>query len=101
MLSSMHTSSACLIFFFQAEDGIRDVAVTGVQTCALPISSPGTPVRGRDLARAGAVRRAGHRGGALHGGDLLRHLGARPVAGGARPAGSSFTRPLPLAAVDA
>src|SRR2546429_7352851 len=28
----------CLRFFFQAEDGIRDVAVTGVQTCALPIS---------------------------------------------------------------
>src|SRR2546429_4241885 len=27
-------------FFFQAEDGIRDVAVTGVQTCALPISLP-------------------------------------------------------------
>src|SRR3989449_10888103 len=27
-----------LFFFFQAEDGIRDVAVTGVQTCALPIS---------------------------------------------------------------
>src|SRR2546429_3564712 len=26
------------VFFFQAEDGIRDVAVTGVQTCALPIS---------------------------------------------------------------
>src|SRR2546422_9297937 len=26
-------------FFFQAEDGIRDVAVTGVQTCALPICS--------------------------------------------------------------
>src|SRR2546422_608092 len=30
-------------FFFQAEDGIRDVAVTGVQTCALPISR-GTPL---------------------------------------------------------
>src|SRR5687768_18099240 len=31
--------SLCLsfFFFFQAEDGIRDVAVTGVQTCALPI----------------------------------------------------------------
>src|SRR3989449_11381025 len=28
-------------FFFQAEDGIRDVAVTGVQTCALPISAVG------------------------------------------------------------
>src|SRR3989449_4827479 len=27
-----------VFFFFQAEDGIRDVAVTGVQTCALPIS---------------------------------------------------------------
>src|SRR5256886_12435538 len=27
-----------LIFFFQAEDGIRDLTVTGVQTCALPIS---------------------------------------------------------------
>src|SRR5204862_2544370 len=26
------------IFFFQAEDGIRDLYVTGVQTCALPIS---------------------------------------------------------------
>ena len=25
-------------FFFQAEDGIRDTSVTGVQTCALPIS---------------------------------------------------------------
>src|SRR5207244_8615234 len=28
-------------FFFQAEDGIRDDLVTGVQTCALPISSQG------------------------------------------------------------
>src|SRR2546430_11053806 len=27
------------IFFFQAEDGIRDLTVTGVQTCALPISA--------------------------------------------------------------
>src|SRR2546427_7867426 len=27
-------------FFFQAEDGIRDLTVTGVQTCALPISYP-------------------------------------------------------------
>src|SRR5690606_40017322 len=29
----------CRIVFFQAEDGIRDFHVTGVQTCALPISS--------------------------------------------------------------
>src|SRR5256884_4650575 len=32
-----------MFFFFQAEDGIRDVAVTGVQTCALPISSHEQP----------------------------------------------------------
>src|SRR2546430_17739408 len=30
--------ASCLLFFFQAEDGIRDLTVTGVQTCALPIS---------------------------------------------------------------
>src|SRR2546421_2649986 len=29
------------VFFFQAEDGIRDLIVTGVQTCALPISDAG------------------------------------------------------------
>src|SRR3989475_6041337 len=29
-------------FFFQAEDGIRDLTVTGVQTCALPISRSAT-----------------------------------------------------------
>src|SRR5262249_58409877 len=29
-----------VFFFFQAEDGIRDWSVTGVQTCALPISKP-------------------------------------------------------------
>src|SRR2546429_5050367 len=33
----MRCWSKCRVFFFQAEDGIRDVAVTGVQTCALPI----------------------------------------------------------------
>src|SRR6266508_4998197 len=41
--------TCCFFFFFQAEDGIRDVHVTGVQTCALPIypqvrgSNPGGP----------------------------------------------------------
>src|SRR2546422_4378597 len=33
----MLVSYVFFFFFFQAEDGIRDVAVTGVQTCALPI----------------------------------------------------------------
>src|SRR5436309_12181103 len=39
------------IFFFQAEDGIRDFHVTGVQTCALPISVPCHA--GRQAAQAG------------------------------------------------
>src|SRR2546421_4661359 len=34
-----------LVFFFQAEDGIRDLIVTGVQTCALPISQVPRPPR--------------------------------------------------------
>src|SRR5207248_7708571 len=33
-----HVSFIVVFFFFQAEDGIRDRTVTGVQTCALPIS---------------------------------------------------------------
>src|SRR5688572_30895332 len=35
----------CVFFFFQAEDGIRDLTVTGVQTCALPIWRPTTSCR--------------------------------------------------------
>src|SRR6266478_7859439 len=47
-------------FFFQAEDGIRDLTVTGVQTCALPISSHRERVRSRDepLARAVVAEQA-------------------------------------------
>src|SRR2546427_10773177 len=38
-----------MFFFFQAEDGIRDLTVTGVQTCALPISSlPGARIERLD-----------------------------------------------------
>src|SRR5258708_9712780 len=40
-----------LFFFFQAEDGIRDDLVTGVQTCALPISSSPDRARRADVAR--------------------------------------------------
>src|SRR5690606_40081592 len=43
-----HASARC-IFFFQAEDGIRDFHVTGVQTCALPIY-PHTAEEERDAA---------------------------------------------------
>src|SRR2546429_1150348 len=51
------------VFFFQAEDGIRDVAVTGVQTCALPISEPARR-SARDADRAD--RRAGSADGGHH-----------------------------------
>src|SRR3989337_1632821 len=50
-------------FFFQAEDGIRDATVTGVQTCALPISpsascsSPGSPIDARSTG--GRIPRSG------------------------------------------
>src|SRR5206468_7169156 len=39
------------VFFFQAEDGIRDLIVTGVQTCALPISAWEKPDWGISLPR--------------------------------------------------
>src|SRR6266496_4179159 len=37
-VSAKFSTSLLFFFFFQAEDGIRDLYVTGVQTCALPIS---------------------------------------------------------------
>ena len=38
--SVMSVALFLFFFFFQAEDGIRDTSVTGVQTCALPILIP-------------------------------------------------------------
>src|SRR2546430_16777818 len=58
-------------FFFQAEDGIRDLTVTGVQTCALPIFPP-TPVR--PARRRGAAVPALARPRRVHG---PRRLGAQ------------------------
>src|SRR5690625_6252912 len=58
-------------FFFQAVDGIRDRDVTGVQTCALPISSGVIPdISADQVALAGGssleeLRRAGDRGTAV------------------------------------
>src|SRR5438270_9050637 len=40
MMCLIVSSGSSNFFFFQAEDGIRDLTVTGVQTCALPISRP-------------------------------------------------------------
>src|SRR2546430_14311302 len=54
-----------LLFFFQAEDGIRDLTVTGVQTCALPICVKSieafiadSPACSSDLTRVGGDRKS-------------------------------------------
>src|SRR6266511_1410435 len=49
----------CFFFFFQAEDGIRDFHVTGVQTCALPISDgPASPPASRPARTSRTLRDA-------------------------------------------
>src|SRR5256886_3066974 len=55
MLSVAHSRELrwCVCFFFQAEDGIRDLTVTGVQTCALPIYRESTRHRLDHHTRAG------------------------------------------------
>src|SRR3712207_7805303 len=51
-------------FFFQAEDGIRDIGVTGVQTCALPIlTGDKGPVVERKLADLTRIGITGAKGG--------------------------------------
>src|SRR2546430_3225451 len=57
-------------FFFQAEDGIRDLTVTGVQTCALPIYPAGQT----DVARG---EKTHGQGNAL---TILAHKRARAVS---------------------
>src|SRR5688500_19550538 len=47
-----------MAFFFQAEDGIRDYKVTGVQTCALPILLLSSPVHSRQQPHLSSVRTA-------------------------------------------
>src|SRR5690348_18123127 len=44
-------ASCTSVFFFQAEDGIRDGRVTGVQTCALPIYYPSEHRADQDIER--------------------------------------------------
>src|SRR5262249_56834147 len=93
-----------IVFFFQAEDGIRDWSVTGVQTCALPIShgrpagcraesrlrvTPGRAPRRRH-SPAGA-RPQGSRPGLLP--PNPRRSRDRPAPGGPRGPGSSRRRP--------
>src|SRR6266446_167665 len=88
-------------FFFQAEDGIRDYKVTGVQTCALPISPRGRrsgdcrpgPDGARLLRRARPGRDGRPRapGGDAVTGARTRALGAGVAARSAWPSISAGT----------
>src|SRR2546422_3760110 len=55
MMFIIRMNSWLFLFFFQAEDGIRYVAVTGVQTCALPISYLEDPASRTDRLGRGVV----------------------------------------------
>src|SRR5256885_6173608 len=56
------------LFFFQAEDGIRDYKVTGVQTCALPIylKHDESTVRRWERKNGLPIRRIGNKGGSVY-----------------------------------
>src|SRR6266478_6454985 len=92
-------------FFFQAEDGIRDLTVTGVQTCALPISHGAA--RGRAATGTSGAERTGNEivslGDAQSSSMLLSLLerlqpGAFATAGTAPAAGTAGTGPMAGAA---
>src|SRR5207247_2398162 len=67
----------CLFFFFQAEDGIRDPLVTGVQTCALPICLVVEPERRRGAVRSHGARALLPDGGSDGGPQRVRGKTAR------------------------
>src|SRR3989454_12419763 len=82
-----------VFFFFQAEDGIRDYKVTGVQTCALPISAAVWLVRRGDgervvyFGRLQARRRGSCAAGRRQSGLPRRDLIQQPVLAGRRRRG--------------
>src|SRR3712207_3845687 len=87
-LTTVPSFEACILsfFFFQAEDGIRDIGVTGVQTCALPIFL----ATREPLRQLGAVHEPHPRGlGQLEGlpGELARGDKPRLVGGVMDPPG--------------
>src|SRR2546430_6536612 len=93
LISTYCVAVVSFVFFFQAEDGIRDLTVTGVQTCALPIWSAlsaiflrfGTLVK---LGGAGAAAISGAVAVGVVGGP--RDLQPAPVRRGPAPARSEL-----------
>src|SRR5438552_11268339 len=71
---ALRGSSLCfVVFFFQAEDGIRDDLVTGVQTCALPIylAVGAVPARRSEHPDGRPARLLRHGSGGLQRGIVL------------------------------
>src|SRR5688572_32464125 len=66
-----------ICFFFQAEDGIRDLTVTGVQTCALPISKNTNIIPRPNMVAPRANRR------------VVQTPGVRPSTGSGRSPGAN------------
>src|SRR5207237_3915215 len=81
-----------VIFFFQAEDGIRDSSVTGVQTCALPISA----VLARQILMPAINRATDHgeqrRFARLHGASVVLTLVHIVLSGGVLQIGRASCR---------
>src|SRR6266542_2424701 len=82
MFTKIYSYIKLFFFFFQAEDGIRDATVTGVQTCALPIS-PVAPAGGRAGAIDGDKEGGGAGGDPRHRGDHRAGRGVGYRQGGA------------------
>src|SRR6266850_7256704 len=103
ILSGNRRNIVFFFFFFQAEDGIRDYKVTGVQTCALPISLGATLISKTEsgwsrpftaYSPSGcAVAASGRRGSAVRRSDEIsigalrvrQSVSIRPVAFGTSP----------------
>src|SRR5207249_5803226 len=90
MVSDGHSTRTLRLFFFQAKDGIRARNVTGVQTCALPISrSPGA---GRGDQRPPRRADAGRQLTALKASSSPARSSATKAAAPSGPAPSSNRR---------
>src|SRR5436305_4136103 len=81
LLRLYNETAFCHFFFFQAEDGIRDADVTGVQTCALPISWPSPPWLAKvEKAKAKLIADTDPLTGLANRRAFLRALGRRCAA---------------------
>src|SRR3712207_7403283 len=96
-----------VFFFFQAEDGIRDIGVTGVQTCALPIYDEGEQQqRAGDREQARDEQHQAHprRGSTVpktRGETRMPSSSKRSVNRGRTPVGTGLPRNRPAASTPA